>query len=152
MEKYISFKVVEAEPMYRYEAYKQGYHRIAVGDDIKNQPNDYGYHIVYDNNYHSWCPAKEFEQRNKPLNPLRETAVMMNSDDYKERFIAEYNQLRIRHAALSNMVDKWDNEGVNALGFVPSCSRECYDDQLYYMSEYMTVLEHRAKFENINLN
>lgn len=152
MEQYISFKVIEAEPMYRYEAYEKGYHRLAAKDNIKDQPNDYGYHIIYETGYESWCPAKEFEQRNKPLNPLRETAIMMNSDYYKERFIAEYNQLRIRHAALSNMVEKWDNEGVEALGFVPSCPRELYDDQLLYMSQYMTVLEDRAKIENINLD
>mgnify|MGYP006988862676 CR=1 FL=1 len=149
MEKFINFKIVEAEPMYRREAYEKGYHRIANGDDIHNQPNDYGYHIVYETGYHSWCPAKEFEQRNKPTNPLRETAILMNSDDYKERFVAEYKQLAIRYKALANMCIKWDN---SQLEFKPDCPREMYDDQLLVMKQYLNILEERAKIENININ
>ena len=152
MDKYINFKIVEAEPMYRLEAFKKGYHRIAEGDDIKNYHNDYGYHILYEGGYNSWCPAKEFEERNKPLNPLRETGVLMNSNDYKERFVAEYRQLQIRYNALSNMCQKWDNEGIEGLGFTPSCPREIYNYQLLAMKQYIDILRIRSKIEQINLD
>ena len=151
MDKYISFKIVEAEPMYRLEAFKKGYHRIAEGDDIKNQPNDYGYHILYESGYHSWCPAKEFEERNKPLNPLRETGVLMNSNDYKERFVAECRQLQIRYNKLSKHLDNITN-CIEDKEFNVTVPIEIYYDQLSYMLGYIKTLEKRAKFENINLD
>lgn len=151
MYKYISFKIVEAEPMYRLEAFKKGYHRIAKSDNIENQPNDYGYHILYENGYHSWCPVKEFEERNKPLNPLRETGVLMNSNDYKERFVAEYRQLQIRYNKLSKHLDNITN-CIEDKEFNVIAPIEIYYDQLSYMLGYIKTLEKRAKFENINLD
>lgn len=72
----------------------------------------------------------------------------MISKDYKERFKAEYKQLYIRYNGLKNMISKWDK---NELNFEPTCPREIYDVQLKAMSDYMSVLEERAKLENINL-
>ena len=149
MDKYIGVRIVDAEQMTRYEAYKKGYYRLAKGDYIYNYQDDNGYHIHYETGYDSWCPAKEFEDRNKPLNHLRETAIQMNSNDYQERFIAEYKQLAIRYKALANMCIKWDN---GKLDFTPTCPREVYDDQMLAMKEYLYNLERRAKLENINLN
>ena len=40
---------------------------------------------------------------------LKDTVEMMLSDDYKERFRAEYWQLKIRYDKLRKMVDNWDN-------------------------------------------
>lgn len=37
---------------------------------------------------------------------LNETVDGMCSTDYKERFVAEYNQLVIRYKGLQNMLDK----------------------------------------------
>lgn len=149
MDKYIGVRIVDAEQMTRREAYKKGYYRLAEGDDIHNYQDDNGYHIHYDTGYDSWCPAKEFEQRNKPINPLRETAIQMNSNDYKDRFIAEYKQLSLRYKSLANMCIKWDN---SQLDFTPTCPREMYDDQLSVMQQYMRILEKRAEIENINLD
>ena len=39
---------------------------------------------------------------------LSNTVDKMLSEDYKERFIAEYQQLSIRHDGLSKMLDNWD--------------------------------------------
>lgn len=44
------------------------------------------------------------------MKTLKETVEMMNSTDYKERFIAEYDQLVIRYKGLRNMLDKWDRD------------------------------------------
>lgn len=80
---------------------------------------------------------------------LSETVEMMNSTDYKERFKAEYYQLKIRVNGLKFMLDKWDKGELN---FTPTCSREIYNDQMEYMMNYMTLLENRAYIEKIELN
>ena len=54
------------------------------------------------------------------MKTLKETVEMMNSADYKERFIAEYEQLVIRYKGLKNMLDKWDRD---ELEFKPTCPR-----------------------------
>ena len=80
---------------------------------------------------------------------LNETVAMMNSSDYKERFKAEYVQLKIRMKGLSNMLDKYKN---GTLDFKPSCSYELLDRQLKSMTVYAKILEERAVIENIDLN
>lgn len=79
---------------------------------------------------------------------LKETAEMMLSDDYKERFRAEYNQLVIRYNKLKAMLTKWDN---GRLEFTPSCNRGLYNFQIRAMADYIAVLESRAQIEGIEL-
>lgn len=50
---------------------------------------------------------------------LKETVPMMESVDYKDRFKAEYLQLKIRMTGLSNMLKKYK---AGTLTFKPSCS------------------------------
>ena len=71
------------------------------------------------------------------ITELKQTVELMNSSDYKERFKAEYYQLKIRYDKLNTMVKKWD-EG--KLDFTPTCPREMYDDQLDSMYNYLKVL------------
>lgn len=80
---------------------------------------------------------------------LKETVKLMNSNDYKERFLAEYFQVKIRYDKLKAMVEKWDKRELN---FTPTCPRTIYDTQLQAMEDYLKVLEFRAKIENVNLN
>lgn len=40
---------------------------------------------------------------------LKDTATLMVSSNYKERFKAEYYQLKIRLEKLKYMLQKWDN-------------------------------------------
>ena len=47
------------------------------------------------------------------------------------------------------MLDKWDNGELN---FTPTCPRDIYNDQMEYMTNYMTVLANRAYLEGINLD
>ena len=56
-------------------------------------------------------------------NELRDTIEMMNSENYKERFKAEYYQVVIRYQKLKSMLDKWDND---QLEFAPTCPRSTY--------------------------
>lgn len=79
---------------------------------------------------------------------LKDTVEMMNSEDYKERFKAEYYQLRIRYTKLKDMLRKWDN---GELDFVPTCSRSLYDIQVKAMKDYLSVLEARSDIERIGM-
>ena len=79
---------------------------------------------------------------------LNDTVSLMNSDDYKERFKAEYYQLVIRYRKLCTMLSEWDNE---KLDFVPACNRGIYNFQVRAMADYIACLETRAMIENIEL-
>lgn len=78
---------------------------------------------------------------------LKDTVEMMLSDDYKERFKAEYYQLKIRHDKLQKMVDNWDK-----LDFKPTCAYSTYICQLLAMEDYMALLRSRAEQEGIKLD
>ena len=146
MKKYVGTKVIEARPMTRgdYNDYR-GW-QIPANEN----PEDKGYLVKYPDGYESWSPAKVFEvaYREYDEDKLPATAVGMMSEDYKERFKAEYKQLAIRLEGLKGMLKKWD-EGT--LSFEPTCPRSAYDLQLEGMTDYMAVLEARAVMENVDL-
>ena len=79
---------------------------------------------------------------------LKDTIDLMLSDDYKDRFRAEYWQTRIRSRKLREMIDKF-YEG--KLDFKPSCPIEILEEQLQMMYTYMKWLNVRAKIEGIDL-
>lgn len=79
---------------------------------------------------------------------LADTAEMMMSEDYKERFRAAYGQVAIRHQKLKAMLEKWDKGELN---FTPTCPRSTYDLQIKAMADYIAVLEARAVMEDILL-
>lgn len=79
---------------------------------------------------------------------LKDTVEMMNSDEYKERFKAEYYQLVTRYRGLKTMLVQW-NKGT--LNFEPICPRSTYDMQIKAMADYMAILEARAAIEGIDL-
>ena len=79
---------------------------------------------------------------------LKETVDMMLSDDYNERFKAEYWQTRIRYDRLHKMVVQYE---ANKLDFKPSCSLELLKAQKSAMGQYLYNLEVRAQIEDIQL-
>ena len=79
---------------------------------------------------------------------LKDTVEMMGSDDYKERFVAEYAQLKIRYNKLYAVLEKY---AADKLDFKPTCPIEILYEQLDHMEAYLNVLETRAKYENIQL-
>lgn len=79
---------------------------------------------------------------------LKDTIDMMMSSDYKERFKAEYYQLKIRYIKLQDMVNKYDN---GTLGFEPNCSIKRLKYQLRAMSDYLNIMQDRAIWEDIDL-
>lgn len=88
------------------------------------------------------------ELMNKTKVTLADTTDLMNSEDYKERFIAEYYQLKIRYDSLNTMIVKIK---AGTLDFTPKCPVNTLEDQLYYMNDYMKILRIRAEIEGINL-
>ena len=79
---------------------------------------------------------------------LKDTVEMMVSDDYKERFVAEYTQLKIRYDKLYAVLEKY---AADKLDFKPTCPIEILYEQLDHMEAYLSVLETRAKYEGIEL-
>ena len=80
---------------------------------------------------------------------LKDTVEMMNSEDYKERFKAEYYQTKIRYEKLNNMLIKYEAE---TLDFTPTCPIEKLEEQKYHMNEYLRTLRVRAEIEKIELD
>lgn len=79
---------------------------------------------------------------------LKDTAPMMESPDYKERFKAEVYQLDIRIGKLANMLSSWM---AGELNFQPTCPYDLLDAQLNSMKVYRHFLIERAKLEGIEL-
>ena len=77
------------------------------------------------------------------------TVPMMLSDDYRERFRAEYYQLFRRYESLAKMIQDWDD---GKLGFEPTCDRFIYRLQLKAMRDYLDTLVERAEEENIDIS
>lgn len=79
---------------------------------------------------------------------LKDTINMMTSADYKDRFRAEYWQLKIRLEKLRKMITKYR---AGTLGFTPACSLELLKEQVEPMQLYLDVLEVRAEIEGVQL-
>jgi hypothetical protein len=77
---------------------------------------------------------------------LENTVHLMLSDNYKNRFIAEYQQLKIRIRQLEVFLK--DKGGTIWQDGHPD---NIYRKQLYFMRCYRRTLKERAKIERINL-
>ena len=77
---------------------------------------------------------------------LADTVEQMNSEDYRERFKAEYYQLVYRFYHLKNILCNWDK-----LTFDPDCNKGILEMQLRVMADYICILESRAQIEHIDL-
>lgn len=91
-------------------------------------------------------------------NEYFKTVNLMLSDDYKERFIAEYRQLMIRLKKLENFINRikafdWCSDYGEGVCEVPKhdCSLELLERQLKEMENYAKTLRLRAVIEKINL-
>ena len=78
---------------------------------------------------------------------LKETINLMMSDNYEDRFKAEYLQLRIRIFKLANILNNWEDKGFEA-----KCSKDLLTRQHKEMVKYMLILEERAEIEGIDLS
>lgn len=146
MRQYINVEQVEAKKITRGDY--NNYRGWTVPAD--ENPYDEGYLVKHSDNYESWIAKDEFEKTYNVVGvrSLNDSALLMVSTDYKDRFKAEYIQLKTRLKGLKTMLHSWDNE---QLSFIPSCPRSTYDLQVEAMTKYLAVLEARAKIEDIKL-
>lgn len=95
---------------------------------------------------------------------LKDTVELMTSEDYKERFKAEYRQLFIRYQKLKAFNNKIEaalrtdfpvinGEVKTKVAKMPAhdCPPEMLREQQRIMGEYLHVLEVRAEIEEIDL-
>lgn len=85
---------------------------------------------------------------------LKDTVKGMTSADYRERFIAEYQQTKIRYEKLKNFCNRIE-ASYRSEGEVAEPTHDCplslLRDQQRAMGEYLHILELRAVFEDIEL-
>ncbi len=83
---------------------------------------------------------------------LKDTAELMESKNYKDRFVAEYLQLKIRSEKLQRFcVEIKAKQWVGQEAPKHDCPLEMLEAQLRAMHEYLHVLELRAVIEKIDL-
>lgn len=80
---------------------------------------------------------------------LEDTIPYMTSEDYKERFMAEYWQNQIRYEKLHALIVKVE---AGTLGFEPPCPLDVLVAQKANMGRYLHMLEIRAEIEGIDVN
>lgn len=109
-------------------------------------------------------PPGEF--RPKKYERLIDTANPMVSEDYKERFVAEYWQTKIRYEKLkkrNTMAEAYRRameakhyENVIPRGDIKELPHDCPNEMLaaqqHIMGEYLHILEMRAVLEGIALD
>ncbi|MCK9577266.1 MAG: hypothetical protein M0R51_15280 [Clostridia bacterium] len=71
---------------------------------------------------------------------LKDTAELMTSIKYKERFKAEYYQLAIRTEKLESVIKNYDKNKF-------TCSKHLLKKQLRIMKQYLKLLVKRAHIE-----
>lgn len=79
---------------------------------------------------------------------LDKTVDLMLSDDYKDRFEAEYRQLANRANKLRKMIRQYEK---GELDFEPESPIDILVWQLKTMDEYIYILKRRASYEKITL-
>jgi hypothetical protein len=88
---------------------------------------------------------------------LKDTVKMMQSEDYKERFKAEYYQTKIRYEKLKAFNTKIAAAELTEHTDNPvdmpkhDCPKHLLRDQQRIMGEYLHILEIRAEIEQIDL-
>lgn len=94
------------------------------------------------------------------MTELKDTVIMMNSPDYKERFKAEYHQTKIRYEKLKAFNTKIEAaDRVSCFGIEKpkieapkhDCPAEVLVEQQNLMGRYLHILEVRAVIEGIEL-
>ena len=79
---------------------------------------------------------------------LKDTIDGMTSADYKERFKAEYQQVKNRYDKLDAMTVKYE---AGTLPFTPNCPLDILKEQKRHMGNYIRCLKIRAEIEGITL-
>ena len=79
---------------------------------------------------------------------LADTIELMTSADWKDRFVAEYLQTKIRYEKLHDMIVKRE---VGRVGFETPIPLESWIEQAKHMGLYLYELEKQAAIHGIEL-
>ena len=123
MVKYIGKKEVQAERMNEYEAVELGYAR--PNEDHHEWRE--GYHVVYEDGYHSWSPKDVFEAAYRP------------SDTFLERLMLEAEELAEKQAKINAFMG---SEKFMGLSWE---HQRLLEAQFGAMLSYLTILQLRIK-------
>lgn len=128
LKQYIGTKMVKAEPMVKSVALAKGWARPSEGN--KDVP---GYHVQYTNldgsTYDSWSPKEVFEKSYQV------------AEDFKDRLIIEFNELKERFNKLDAFLDVNDYDKiVEKCGTVQTALML---SQYHAMRHYYNVLKTR---------
>lgn len=82
------------------------------------------------------------------MNNLKSTIDLMLSNDYRDRFVAEYQQTKIRYEKLHAILRKYY---AGKLEFTLDSPVWLLEQQLDTMRAYLDILEARSKQERIDL-
>lgn len=87
------------------------------------------------------------------MKALSETIEDMNSADYTRRFVAEYQQTKIRYEKLKDFIGRIELATIYHVGEEPvhDCPTPMLKEQLRIMGSYLDILEKRAIIEKITL-
>ena len=85
------------------------------------------------------------------MKELKDTIEFMCSDDYRKRFIAEYQQTKIRYEKLKSFANKIEDAKIISEEPKHDCPLNILREQQYTMGCYLNILELRAGIEKINL-
>lgn len=85
---------------------------------------------------------------------LKDTATLMESQDYKDRFRAEYYQTKIRYERLKAFNTKIEAAETYGHGEPPKhdCPLDLLLKQQRVMGEYLHFLEVRAEIEGVDIS
>ena len=90
-----------------------------------------------------------------PYNPYEATVHIMLSADYKDRFVAEYRQTKIRYEKLKaycNRIEMAETHPKKVEMPPHDCNIELLNSQMFYMRNHLDFLEKRAIVEGICLD
>lgn len=79
---------------------------------------------------------------------LKEITQLLDSKDFKRRFVGEYMLVKTKACALDDMIDHYYDGN---LGFTPTCPITVLEAQSNAMWTYIKILEYRADLELIEL-
>lgn len=79
---------------------------------------------------------------------LKDVAPLTESTDYKDRFLGEFLETKIRYNKLHKMLIKAE---AHKLNFTPDCPLDLLIAQNHHMGNYLHAMEVRAEYEGIDL-
>ena len=96
--------------------------------------------------------SNEIQGKESQGSKLEDTVEGMLSDDYRERFIAEFQQAKIRYKKLKkfcNKIEAAQRKGTEEPKH--DCPLDLLREQQKHMGQYLYTLEVRAEIEGIDL-